>query len=149
MENLPYDMIDSIQGFIPNIHSKQAFKLTCKHFNCSVEIPCNFTNKFLSWCENTKFDKSHINFCILKQFDKLVETESCKHVDIMHNTFPTGICKVTISPRDMKFQSMLPFSHLYDSSFKIYNRFNDKKWMWYHSITKYKTNMDNNWINAF
>ena len=80
---LPDDIIDYIGNFfLDSIKNKKKFKLCSMNNNKLINIPCNFTNKFISWCENINFNYQGINMKYLNLFDKMI----CKDNDSIEFT---------------------------------------------------------------
>ena len=131
---LPDDIIDYIEiSFLDSIQSKKNFKLCSKNNNKLINIPCNFTNKFISWCENINFNYQYINIEYLNLCDKMI----CKNnelIELLYSYNGKKKYSLEISPKKIKFNLMLPFSNMYLNSFKIYMEGNPKNWLWYHSI---------------
>ena len=131
---LPDDIIDYIgNSFLVSIKSKRKFKLCSKNNNKLINIPFNFTNKFISWCENINFNYQCINMKYLNLCDKMIckNNESLK---VWYSYNPKKKYSLEISPKKIKFGLMLPFSNMYLNTFKIYIEEDHKKWLWYHSI---------------
>ena len=133
---LPDDIINYIGNyFLDSIQSKRKFKLSSKNNNTLINIPFNFTNKFISWCENINFNYQYINMKYLNLCDEMI----CKDNELIELWYSYNQKKkysLKISPKKIKFGLMLPFSNMYLNTFKIYMEEDPKNWLWYHSIVK-------------
>lgn len=133
---LPDDIIDYIgNSFLVSIQNKRKFKLCSKNNNKLINIPFNFTNKFISWCENINFNYQCINMKYLNLCDKIIYKNN-DSLKVWYSYNPKKKYSPVISPKNIKFDLMLPFSNMYLNTFKIYIEENPKNWLWYHSIVK-------------
>ena len=145
INNIPNDIINYInEVFLNSFQSKKNFKLCTKNNNVIINIPFNFTNKFICWCENTNFNYQSINMKYLYLFDKMIDKDS-DTIELWYSYIPEKKYVLEISPKKIKFDSMLPFSNMYKNTFKIYTEENSKNWLWYHSIVKFKNINSNVW----
>ena len=142
---LPGDIIDYISiSFLDSIQSKKNFKLSSKDNNRIINIPFNFTNKFISWCENINFNYQYVNMDYLNLCDELI----CKNnesIELWYSYIPECKYSLEISPTRIKFGLMLPFSNMYLNTFKIYMEDNPENWLWYHSIVKLRSKNSIRW----
>ena len=145
INSLPEDIISYIEiTFLDSIQSKKNFKLCSNNNNRLINIPFNFTNKFISWCENINFNYQYVNMGYLKLCDEII----CKNndsIELWYSYIPEKKYILEVSLKNIKFDIILPFSNMYPNTFKIYMEGNSKGWLWYHSIVKLKSVNSNVW----
>ena len=133
---LPDGIINYIGNyFLDSIQSKKNFKLCSKNNKRLINIPCNFTNKFISCCENINFDYQYVNMGYLKLCDEMI----CKNndsIELWYSYIPECKHSLIVSLKKIKFD-LIGCYHL--NSFKIYMEGDSKKWLWYHSIVKLRS----------
>lgn len=144
---LPHEIINLIQNNIQSLYIKHQFKLSSKFINTCFSIPLNFTNKFLYWTDKMNYDISYINLNVFKQFDKEIEGNNCREIKIWYSYIPKDIYTFTISPENITFQPILDFEKsMYNSTVRIHSKDkNEKNWLWYHSIIKFKLANQTEW----
>ena len=138
LNSLPNEILLKISYEINSLKGSYILKLVSNEFNNLVDIPLNFKNKFLIFCENNLYDYTQINFKLFDNLDKNDCNVNNNSVDIWygHATLPKFI--VNCSIYNVEFDLMLPFSNMYKTTFKMYNKECPEKWLWYHSAVKYK-----------
>ena len=140
--SLPDDIFDYIgKSLLDSIQSKKNLKLCSKHNNSLINISCNFTNKFISWCENIKFDYQYVNMGYLKLCDKMI----CKNndsIELWYSYIPECKHSLIVSPKKIKFDLIGCY---HPNTFKMYMEGDSKKWLWYHSIVKLRSKNSIEW----
>jgi hypothetical protein len=131
LNNLPPDILEILNIKLCNIQNKLDFKNISKYFNENVIVDYNFENKFKLFAEQNNFDLENIDLSKLRLFDKNLKN------NILSVKFNSKIIDFNILYTD--FDLMLPFSNIYNSSFKIYSKIKPNNWVWYHNDIEFLT----------
>ena len=148
LNDLPDDIILKINSELNSIKLKFHLKLLNSEFNNLLQIPFNFKNKFIKFCENNSYNYDQIDFRLLESLDENNGDNSDNSDDSVyiwygHALIPKWTVKCSVN--NVKFDLMFPFSHMFKNTFKMYNKECPEKWFWYHSAVSYKNNNDEDW----